>query len=379
MRVCEPCQVGNKAALSRTFHVPQGSRVELCHPRCTAFVCQKYEYPKVCCGVVDLSGKAMTSNTMPVWPRSVPMKMTLETIESYMKDCTLCPRQCHAGRSLGQTGFCRQGAQVKAARAALHFWEEPCISGDCGSGTVFFSGCSLQCVFCQNHSIALGETGRIISLERLCQIYLELQDQGAANINLVTAGHFLPQVAYSLELARMQGLAIPVVYNTGGYESVSTLKLLDGLVDIYLPDLKYHSPELSARYAKAPDYFGKAAAAVAEMYRQVGTPVFAPDTGMMKRGVIVRHLLLPGQTGDSKRILRYLHDTYGDDIYISIMNQYTPLAQAAKIPGLDRPVSDAEYARVLDFAERIGIEKGFWQTGETCSESFIPPFGYQGI
>lgn len=307
------------------------------------------------------------------------MKMTYETIESYMKDCTLCPRQCHADRVSGQTGFCGQGAQIRAARAALHFWEEPCISGNCGSGTVFFSGCSLQCVFCQNHSIAIGETGMPVSLERLCEIYLELQNQGAANINLVTAGHFLPQVAYSLEQARIQGLTIPVVYNTGSYESVSSLRWLDGLVDIYLPDLKYHSGELSARYAKAPDYFEKATAAIAEMYRQAGAPSFDPSTSLMQRGVIVRHLLLPGQGGDSKRILRYLHDTYGDAIYISIMNQYTPLPQVAGIPELNRPVSEVEYARVLDFAEKIGIEQGFWQTGETCSESFIPPFDCQGI
>lgn len=307
------------------------------------------------------------------------MNMTLETIETYMRDCTLCPRQCHADRMSGQTGFCRQDAQIRAARAALHFWEEPCISGDCGSGTVFFSGCSLQCIFCQNHSIALGEAGRTVSLDRLCEIYLELQDKGAANINLVTAGHFLPQVAYSLEQARIQGLAIPVVYNTGSYESVSALKLLNGLVDVYLPDLKYHSRELSARYANAPDYFQTATASIGEMFRQVGSPVFHPSTGLMQRGVLVRHLLLPGQAGDSKRILRYLHDTYGNHIYISIMNQYTPLAQVAGIPELCRTVSEAEYTRVLDFAGRIGIEQGFQQTGGTCSESFIPSFDCQGI
>ena len=252
------------------------------------------------------------------------MRMTQEQTESIMKDCTLCPRQCHANRMSGKKGFCGQGMELTAARAALHFWEEPCISGSQGSGAVFFSGCSLQCVFCQNHDIALGRAGRPLSTERLSRIFLELQDRGAANINLVTAGHFIPQVCLALEAAKNNGLSIPVVYNSSGYEEVSSLGLLEGLVDIYLPDLKYRSPELSLRWSHAPDYFGKASLAIREMFRQVKTPAFDPDTGLMKKGLVVRHLLLPGQTGDSKRILRYLHDTYGNDIYVSIMNQYTP-------------------------------------------------------
>lgn len=307
------------------------------------------------------------------------MSMTPEKITSYMSDCTLCPRRCHANRAAGQTGFCGQTAQLRAARAALHFWEEPCISGDCGSGTVFFSGCSLQCIFCQNHEIALGESGKVISVERLSQIFLELQDKGAANINLVTAGHFIPQVCRALELSKTHGLSIPIVYNTGSYEEVASLRLLEGLIDIWLPDLKYFSGDLSARYSSAPDYFQVATAAIAEMFRQTPATVFDSKTGLMQRGIIVRHLMLPGQAADSKKILRYLHTTYGDAIYISIMNQYTPLAGVSEIPELNRKVTPEEYRRVLDFADRIGIENGFMQEDGTAAESFIPPFDYEGI
>lgn len=296
-----------------------------------------------------------------------------------MSDCTLCPRRCHANRAAGQTGFCGQTAQLRAARAALHFWEEPCISGDCGSGTVFFSGCSLQCIFCQNHEIALGESGKVISVERLSQIFLELQEKGAANINLVTAGHFIPQVCRALELSKTHGLSIPIVYNTGSYEEVASLRLLEGLIDIWLPDLKYFSGDLSARYSSAPDYFQVATAAIAEMFRQTPATVFDSKTRLMQRGIIVRHLMLPGQAADSKKILRYLHTTYGDAIYISIMNQYTPLAGVSEIPELNRKVTPEEYRRVLDFADRIGIENGFMQEDGTAAESFIPPFDYEGI
>lgn len=296
-----------------------------------------------------------------------------------MSDCTLCPRRCHANRAAGQTGFCGQTAQLRAARAALHFWEEPCISGDCGSGTVFFSGCSLQCIFCQNHEIALGESGKVISVERLSQIFLELQEKGAANINLVTAGHFIPQVCRALELSKADGLSIPIVYNTGSYEEAASLRLLEGLVDIWLPDLKYFSGDLSARYSSAPDYFHVATAAIAEMFRQTPAAVFDSGTGLMRRGIIVRHLMLPGQAADSKKILRYLHTTYGDAIYISIMNQYTPLAGVSGLPELNRRVTPEEYRRVLDFADRIGIENGFMQEDGTAAASFIPPFDYEGI
>lgn len=305
--------------------------------------------------------------------------MTPGEITAYMSDCTLCPRRCHADRAGGRTGFCGQATEITIARAALHFWEEPCISGSCGSGTVFFFGCSLQCVFCQNHAISAGKTDNSVTPERLAEVFLELQEEGAANINLVTPSHFIPQICRSLELAKSEGLSIPVVYNTGGYEEVSSLRLLQGLVDIWLPDLKYYSGDLADAYSHAPDYFSKAADAIGEMFRQTGAATFDELTGLMKSGVLVRHLVLPGQVGDSKRILRYLHSVYGNDIYVSIMNQYTPLEHAAQFPELSRKVTEAEYKRVLDFADKIGIENGFLQEGDTANESFIPPFQITGL
>lgn len=312
------------------------------------------------------------------------MKMTPEKIDQLMSDCTLCPRKCHVNRCAGAVGFCGQSAQLRAARAALHFWEEPCICGPQGSGAVFFSGCSLGCVFCQNRNIALGKAGRLISLQRLTRIFLELQEQGAANINLVTAGHFLPQICFALANAKEQGLSLPVVYNSSGYEEASSLRLLDGLVDIYLPDLKYLSPQLSGQWSQAQDYFQKASLAIAEMFRQTGPPVIDPETGLMKRGLIVRHLLLPGQTADAKRILRYLRSAYGTDIYVSILNQYTPMSHLAELSApeislLKRPVTETEYARVISFAEQIGIEQGYIQEEGTALESFIPEFDGKGL
>ena len=281
-------------------------------------------------------------------------------------------------RLTGQLGYCGMPAGVFAARAALHMWEEPCISGEIGSGTVFFSGCNLKCVFCQNHSIALGDCGKEITIARLVEIFLELQAKGAANINLVTGTHYVPQIREALLLAKEQGLCIPIVYNTGSYEKVETLQLLRGLVDIYLPDLKYISTELSSKYSHAADYFEKASLAIQEMYHQVGAPVF-DAAGLMKRGIIVRHLILPGQTKDSKKVLRYLHETYGHSIYISIMNQYTPLSHVSHIPELNRRVSQDEYDRVVNFALRLGIENAYIQEGSTATESFIPPFDLEGI
>lgn len=307
-------------------------------------------------------------------------------IHNSIQDCTLCPRKCHVNRLQGQIGYCGQTAELTVARAALHFWEEPCISGTSGSGTVFFSGCNLRCVFCQNHNIAIGKAGLSISLERLSDIFLELQEQNANNINLVTPTHFIPQIAYALETAKNHGLSIPIVYNTGSYEEVSSLRILDGLVDIYLPDLKYYSQELSLKYSHAADYFEKATAAIAEMFRQVGAPIleFAKDdescdNTLMKRGMIVRHLILPGQTKDSKKILRYLHETYKNDIYVSIMNQYTPLPHVVEFPELNRTVSPEEYERVINFAAKLGIERGFIQEGGAASESFIPEFDGEGV
>lgn len=293
-------------------------------------------------------------------------------------ECRLCPRMCGVDRTDGEKGFCGMDSRVMGARAALHMWEEPCISGTKGSGAVFFSGCTLRCVFCQNYEIAEGICGKEITPERLEQIFLELQEQGAANINLVTATHFLPAVIPALQSARNQGLRIPVIYNTGGYERPETVKMLDGLVDVWLPDFKYMDPELGAMYSHAKDYPQKAAAALAAMVEQTGPCIFDED-GYIQKGVIVRHLILPGHTKDSRRVLGYLHETYGNKIYISVMNQYTPLSQVAGLPPLNRKVTRREYQRVLDEALELGIEQGFFQEGETAEESFIPLFNYEGL
>lgn len=306
---------------------------------------------------------------------------TKEWVDQQMRDCTICPRKCHADRLSGQTGFCSVPADIHAARAALHYWEEPCISGSRGSGTLFFSGCNLQCCFCQNHDIALSNSGQRITEERLVEIFFELQEKGAHNINLVTPTHYLPQIARAIYEAKKEGLHIPVLYNTSGYESVASLQYLDGLVDIYLPDFKYISAHLSTLLSHAPDYTECADAALAEMLRQTGAPVFSAD-GLLKKGVIVRHLVLPGQVKESKKVLRHLHEAYGNRIYISIMSQYTPLEARTKhypLPDLSRTLSKEEYERVLLFAERIGIENGFYQEGETAMESFIPPFSGEGL
>ena len=295
-----------------------------------------------------------------------------------MSCCCLCPRECRADRRAGQAGRCGMTDQLVVARAALHMWEEPCITGRGGSGTVFFSGCALGCVYCQNHEIAAGHAGKQISVERLAEIFLELQAKGAENINLVTAGHFLPQVRKALGLAKAQGLTLPVVYNTGGYEKREAVCSLEGLVDVYLPDLKYMSPELASRYSYAPDYFEVASQALAQMVEQTGPPVF-DERGMMTKGVIVRHLQLPGCLEDSRRVIRYLYETYGDDIYISIMNQYTPLPQTAPWPELCRRLTEEEYEELVDYAIGLGVENGFIQEGETAQESFIPPFDAEGV
>ena len=294
------------------------------------------------------------------------------------RSCRLCPRECKVDRMAGKTGFCGMTSEVMAARAALHFWEEPCISGTEGSGAVFFSGCTLRCVFCQNHEIAAGAVGKPVTEERLSRIFLELQEEGANNINLVTATQFLPTVIPALQHAKEMGLTIPIVYNTGGYEKVEILRLLEGLVDIWLPDCKYQSTKLSGRYSRAADYPETVKTALAEMVRQVGAPLF-DRRGMMKKGVIVRHLVLPGCVSDSKDVLEYLWDTFGNQIYVSIMSQYTPLPHVAAYPEINRKVTDEEYEEIVDYARFLGMSQVYIQEGGCVGESFIPPFNYEGI
>lgn len=304
-------------------------------------------------------------------------------MEADYRQCRLCPRECNINRESGAIGYCKASGSLRVARAALHMWEEPCISGDResdylpGSGTIFFSGCSLRCVFCQNHAIAADNYGKEITVERLAEIMLRLQDEGAANINLVTPTHYLVSVLEALKIAKPK-LHIPVVYNTGGYERVECLKLLEGYVDVYLPDFKYMDNDLAAKYSHAADYPKRAKEALAEMVRQTGTPKF-DDKGMMKKGVIVRHLMLPGQLLDSKRVLRYLYETYENQIYISIMNQYTPLPWVEAYPELNRKVSRKSYEKLVDYALDLGITQAYIQEGEAAKESFIPDFTCEGV
>lgn len=294
------------------------------------------------------------------------------------KDCSLCPRECHVNREDKKRGYCGMDSRIYAARAALHMWEEPCISGEKGSGAVFFSGCGLRCIFCQNREIAIGKDGKEISVEKLGEIFLNLEKQGAANINLVTGAHYVPQIREALSIAKEKGLSVPVVYNSSGYEKVETLKLLEGYVDVYLPDFKYMEASLAEAFSNAPDYPERAKEAIEEMVRQTGKCVFNEE-GYIEKGTIVRHLILPGHTVNSKKVVDYLHNTYGNKIFISIMNQYTPVYEQKVYKELNRKVTEREYKKVLDHALEIGVENGFWQTGDTAKESFIPAFDYEGI
>lgn len=295
------------------------------------------------------------------------------------RNCELCARHCKVNRNMGQTGVCGVTDRLKVARAALHHWEEPCISGTNGSGTVFFSGCSLHCVFCQNEAIAQGISGKEITTERLSDIFLELQEKKAHNINLVTPGHYVPQIVKALEGAKDQGLSIPIVYNTGSYETVDTLRQMEGLVDIYLPDFKYYDTAIAAKYSHAPDYPEVAKAAIAEMVRQQPTPIFDEEGELMQKGVIVRQLLLPGLLEDAKQIISYLYHTYGDQIYVSLMSQFTPLPHIEKYPEINRKVTREEYDSYVDYAIDLGVENGFIQEEDVAEESFIPSFDCEGV
>lgn len=297
--------------------------------------------------------------------------------------CELCPRGCKVNREAGNIGVCKVPGKLRVARAALHFWEETCISGRKGSGAVFFSGCSMHCVYCQNKDIAHGTVGKEISRERLAEIFLELQAKGANNINLVTPGHYVPHIVWAVEQARDQGLHIPIVYNTSSYEKVDTLKHLEGIVDVYLPDFKYWSPELAAKYSNAPDYPVVAKAAIDEMVRQQPKVSMIyeeeQEIALVQKGVIVRQLLLPGQLKDAKQIVKYLHETYGNQIYLSLMSQYTPLAHVEKYPELNRKVSRRTYEKYVNYAIELGVENGYIQEEDVAEESFIPVFDGEGV
>jgi putative pyruvate formate lyase activating enzyme len=291
--------------------------------------------------------------------------------------CNSCPRRCGIDREK-EKGFCGMGIKPMAAKAFLHRWEEPCISGENGSGTVFFSGCNLKCVFCQNHNISHENYGREISVERLAEIFLTLQKDGAHNVNLVTPSHFTLQIREALILARKMGLTVPAVYNSNGYDSLEALAMLKGLIDIYLPDLKYFSPEASLRYSSAGDYFERASAAISEMYEQVGNPVY-DEAGIMKKGLMIRHLILPGMAEESINILKWIKSELGTGIYISLMSQYTPMYNSSEFPEIDRRITSREYSRVTDAMYRLGFENGYVQEKSSASEEYTPEFNLEGI
>ncbi|MGM9876399.1 MAG: radical SAM protein [Bacilli bacterium] len=291
-------------------------------------------------------------------------------MEELFNKCNLCPRECSVNRNNKELGYCRASNKLKIGGYHLHMWEEPIISGKNGSGTIFFSYCNLRCIYCQNYDISIYDNGEEITIDRFANICLELQDMGAENINLVTPSHYIPLIRDGLIMAKNKGLNIPIVYNTSGYEKVDSLRLLDGLIDIYLPDFKYYDDNLG-KYSNVNNYFEIADKAIQEMYRQVGSPII--KKGIMRRGIIVRHLVLPHHSDDSKKVVKYLYDKYGENIYLSIMNQYTP-ARRCKYLELNDRVSEKEYNNLIDYTYDIGIRKCFVQDSESQSESFIPVF-----
>lgn len=298
--------------------------------------------------------------------------------ESMLSKCSLCPRNCMVDRLNGESGWCLAGKSIKIARVSLHEWEEPCISGTHGSGTVFFSNCTLKCVFCQNYKISQEHFGKEISIERLSDIFLELQSKGAHNINLVTPTHYVPQIIEAIKISKSKGLNLPILYNTSSYENVETIRALKGYIDVYLPDLKYFKDAYAVKYSHAPEYFKFASKAIKEMFAQAGEPVFDKD-GLIKKGVIIRHLMLPELLFDSKKVVDYIHETFGDKVYLSLMNQYTPMHYSYKYPEINKPLNPKHYDSLIDYCLRIGIKNGFIQDTGTSSENFVPEFDLRGV
>lgn len=293
-----------------------------------------------------------------------------------LNTCILCPRKCGVNRNNGEVGFCHAENKIRIAKAYLHKWEEPPITGKNGSGTIFFSNCNLKCVYCQNYYIGEEGNGVDISVERFSEICLKLQSEGATNINLVTPTHYVPLIIDGLKMAKKNGLNIPIVYNSSGYEEVNTIKLLDGVVDIYLPDFKYYDNEYAKKYSKCNDYFEFTTKALDEMIRQKPSCKFDKD-GNMTSGVIIRHLMIPGLEEDSKRILNYLYNKYENKIFYSIMNQYTPVRKL-QFEELNRVVKQEKYDEIIDYAWDLGIRNAFIQDGGTQSDSFIPKWDFKG-
>ncbi|MCR5627350.1 MAG: radical SAM protein [Lachnospiraceae bacterium] len=292
------------------------------------------------------------------------------------KNCILCPRQCRVNRII-KTGYCGVKDKLKISRAALHFWEEPVISGMSGAGTVFFSGCNMGCVFCQNREISYHKKGQEITPDRLVEIFFELKEEGASNIDLVTCDMFIPTVSKAIRRAKDQGIDIPFIFNTSSYLEEDSVKALEGLIDVYLPDLKYIRDEDAIKYSNAPGYVQAAKKAVAEMVRQQNKCVF--EKGLIKKGVIVRHLLLPGMVIQAKMIVKYLYEKYGEAIWMSLMNQYTPNGATEIHPEINRKVSESEYHSLVSYAQKLGIINAYIQTGDASGEGYIPAFDGTGV
>ncbi|AWK50321.1 radical SAM protein [Clostridium beijerinckii] len=319
-----------------------------------------------------------------------------------LDECTLCHRNCKINRNDNQIGFCKASNKVKIARASLHLWEEPPISQGNGSGTVFFSHCNFKCVFCQNHDISQGSaskettfstsnniniqnsinqasiTGMEVSIERLSEIFLELQEKGANNINLVTPTHYVPQIIESLKIAKRNKLTLPILYNTNSYDSIETIKSLNGYIDVYLPDFKYFNDKYAIKYSKANEYASNAIKVIDEMISQVGHPKF-DSKGNILKGVIVRHLMLPGLLFDSKKVIDLIYNRYRDDIYISLMNQYIPMFKACDYPEINKSLNPKHYDSLINYAVELGIINGFIQDEGTNTSAFIPSFNLDGV
>ena len=294
-------------------------------------------------------------------------------MEKYLEECKLCPRNCKVNRIKGEKGFCRAGVNPKIALIGLHKFEEPCISGKTGSGTVFFSGCNLKCKYCQNYKISQEDLGKEMTIEELAKEFIRLQEKGANNINLVTGFAYVPQIIECIKIAKKNGLVIPIVYNTSGYESLETLKMLEGYIDIYLPDLKYYYNDLSKDLSFCEDYFEKASEAIKEMIRQVGSPIF-DEKGMIKNGVIIRHLVLPNHIQNSKSILKWIKQNINSNVYVSIMAQYFPTYKANETNDINRKLTEEEFIKIEDYLYKINLKNGYIQYLEENEEQYVPDF-----
>ena len=292
-------------------------------------------------------------------------------------NCSLCPRRCGVDRR-SQAGFCGAGAKVRIALVSLHQWEEPCLVGEKGAGTVFFSYCNLRCVYCQNHEISHGGRGEEVTVERLAEIFLEQQARGAATLDLVTPTHYMPQIIAALDMARGKGFALPVVYNSSGYETVAAIEALRGYVDIFLPDLKYREEASGSEYSAAADYFACASEAIKKMVEITGPVQFA-DNGQMKRGVLVRHMVLPGHRHESMALVKWLWETFGKNIQVSLMSQYTPMYKASEHKKINRRLTTFEYESVVDYALSLGLENAYVQERRSASEEYVPDFNGAGV